>query len=107
MSLDVYLTKTIPTRIFSANITHNLYAMANEANIGMALWHPEEIGVTKAEQLIPLLKNALLKLKSDPDFFRKFDARNGWGLYEHFVSFVEKYLAACEENPDAEVTVSR
>ena len=34
-------------------------------------------------------------------------ATNGWGMYEHFVPFVEKYLEACKEYPDAVIEVSR
>ncbi len=32
---------------------------------------------------------------------------NGWGTYKNFVPWVAKYLAACEEYPDADVSVSR
>lgn len=39
--------------------------------------------------------------------FYSINKRKGWGLYEHFVPFVEKYLRACIENPDAFVSVSR
>ena len=108
MSLDVYLTRTRthPTTVYSANITHNLEYMANEAGIFKHLWCPGEIGITKAEQLIKPLRVGLALLKSDPERFKKFDSRNGWGLYSNFVPFVEKYLQACEEYPDSEVSVS-
>jgi hypothetical protein len=43
----------------------------------------------------------------DPERFEVYDSPNGWGLYEHFVPFVEAYLEACEKYPDAEVSVSR
>jgi hypothetical protein len=56
---------------------------------------------------VPLLEAGLAKLKADPAHFAKFNAENGWGLYEHFVPFVENYLAACKEHPEAEVSVSR
>lgn len=39
--------------------------------------------------------------------FRAYDSPNGWGTYDNFVPWLEKYLAACEEYPDAEVRVSR
>jgi len=52
MSLDVYLEVTKPTTIFEANITHNLNRMAQAAGIYEALWCPDEIGITKAAQLI-------------------------------------------------------
>lgn len=107
MSLDVILTRLAPCEVYSANITHNLGKMADAAGIYKHLWRPEEIGVTQARQLIDPLKAGLALLKSDPERFRAFDAPNGWGKYENFVPFVEKYLAACEANPDAAVTVSR
>lgn len=92
---------------YSSNITHNLGRMANEAGIYEHLWRPEEIGITKARQLIEPLREGLRLLQSDRTRFEAFNASNGWGLYEHFVPWVASYLAACEENPDADVHVSR
>jgi len=107
MSLDVTLTKTMPTTVYDANITHNLNTMAEEAGIYKHLWRPEELGISLAGGLIEPLKKGLELLKSDQVRFEKFNAENGWGLYEHFVPFVENYLNACIENPDAEISVSR
>ena len=107
MSLDVYLKAVRPTEVYSANITHNLNNMANAAGIYQALWRPEELHITKAGDLIPLLEKGLAELKADPEKFRAYNASNGWGMYEHFVPFVEDYLEACREYPDAEVSVSR
>ena len=107
MSLDVYLTATRPTEVFWANITHNLNKMAEAAGIYEALWRPEEIGITQAGQLIEPLSVGLEKLKADPMYYCQFNAVNGWGTYENFVPFVEKYLEACRENPDAEVRACR
>ena len=107
MSLDVYLKEVRPTQVYSANITHNLNTMAEEAGIYKALWRPEEIGIKTAAELVPLLSAGLDLLRSDPERFKRHNATNGWGLYEHFVPFVEKYLEACREHPDAEVSVSR
>jgi hypothetical protein len=107
MSLDVYLVAARPVEVYEANITHNLNEMAAAAGIYKHLWHPDEIGVTKASELIGPLTAGLAKLKADPAHFERFNSPNGWGKYKHFVPFVEKYLAACIENPDAEVKVSR
>lgn len=107
MSLDVYLERVQLTDVYSANVTHNLADMARAAAIYEACWRPDERGITKAAQLIPLLKDGLRLLKADPEFFRKFNPKNGWGDYDGFVSWVEDYLAACEANPDADVRVSR
>ena len=48
-----------------------------------------------------------MELKSRPEYFKQFNAANGWGTYEHFVPFVEGYLDACLQYRDAIVGVSR
>lgn len=107
MSLDVSLTETSPHEVYSANITHNLGPMAKAAGIYECLWRPEEIGITRAGQLIEPLTKGLASLKTSPEIFEQYNAANGWGLYKHFVPFVEKYLAACIEHPEAEVRADR
>ena len=107
MSLDVTLTECRPTTVFSSNITHNLGKMAQEAGIYEACWRPEEIGVARAWELIPLLQAGIAKMKERPSHFKQFDAKNGWGTYDQFLPWLKRYLAACEENPEATVSVSR
>lgn len=107
MSLDITLTAPRLCEVYSANITHNLTRMAEEADLYMTLWRPEEIGITKADELIEPLRTGLALLKSDPERFKQFNSPNEWGVYENLVSFVEYTLKACEENPDATVEVSR
>ena len=114
-------------QVYWANITHNLGKMADEAGVYEALWRPhrlkegynilesdhqaewkfEEENKTTAKDIIPLLEKGLADLKSRPEHFEKFNSSNGWGTYEHFVTFVEKYLEACKEYPDAIIEVSR
>lgn len=93
--------------VYSANITHNLGVMAEEAGIYSHLWRPEEIGITKAAQLIEPLTAGLARLEADPERFRKLNPHNGWGDYDVLVSFVRNYVLACRENPEADVTASR
>jgi hypothetical protein len=107
MSLDVYLKRVQPTEVYWGNITHNLAEMAEAAGIYKCMWRPDENGITKAKQLIRPLRAGLKKLKANPRKYKKFDAPNGWGTYGFFVKFVEEYLEACEEYPDADVGVSR
>jgi hypothetical protein len=107
MGLDVYLTAVRPTEVFSANITHNLGRMAGEAGIYKHLWRPEELGITTAGELVEPLAAGLALLRSEPERFEAFDAPNGWGVHENLVRFVERYLTACRENPDAKIEVSR
>lgn len=107
MSLDVHLTELRETNIFHKNITHNLNRMAMEAGIYDHLWKPEEIGITKASQLIEPLRKGLELLLDDPKRFKKFNPPNNWGNYDGLVEFVRAYLTACEENPSASVDACR
>lgn len=128
LSYDEGKTYTEDTeQVYWANITHNLNTMAGEAGIYEALWRPhrlkegynisendhqaewkfEEENTSLAKDIIPLLEKGLSDLKTRPEYFEKFNSPNGWGMYEHFVSFVENYLEACKEYPDAIIEVSR
>lgn len=107
MSLDVSLSALRQTCVFDSNITHNLGKMADKVGIYYHLWRPDEIGIHKAEQLIEPLERGLKFLLDDPDRFRAFDPANGWGDYDGLVRFVDGYLTACRENPDADVRANR
>jgi hypothetical protein len=93
--------------VYSANITHNLSEMADAAGIYKHLWRPDEIGITKASELIEPLRAGLEQLQANPLHFQQFNPDNGWGSYEGLLRFVRDYWRACEEWPDAEVSVSR
>lgn len=124
MSLDVYLTgKTVDVpcccscghehsrpeseEYFHANITHNLNLMAVEAGIYDCVWTPDEHGITKAGQVVDPLEAGIALMKSDPARFMRLNANNGWGTYDNFLPWLERYLTACKANPEASVSVSR
>ena len=102
---------TLPSddeEVYSANITHNLNRMAGHAgNLYEALWRPEDIDATVANDLIPYLEEGLSLLKNDPEKYREYNPPNGWGDYNGLVRFTTNYLKACREYPKAEVYVSR
>jgi hypothetical protein len=81
--------------------------MAMEAGVYMYLWRPDELGITRAGDIVGALEVGLEELINNPEHFRKFNSPNGWGLYCHFVPFVKDVLHACEQNPDAKIEVSR
>lgn len=107
MSLDVSLMVTMPTDVFSANITHNLGEMALLCGLYKPLWRPEEIDAKTAADLIEPIKIGLANLHSDPKKFKQYNPSNGWGDYDGLVKFASEYLDACMENPDAKIHVSR
>lgn len=112
--------------VFDANITHNLNTMADKAGIYEALWRPYRLHkdwkdtndyekelkfegsvIMKAKDIISTLEKGLTLLKEKPEYFKKFNAENGWGTYEQFVPWVEEYLEACKQYPESEIYVSR
>jgi hypothetical protein len=107
MSLNVILSNADTGDSYSANITHNLNRMAEAAGIYRHLWRPEELGIVYARELIEPLTEGLNRMKADPVYYSQFNAPNGWGLYQHFVPWVERYLDACKALPDATVEVYR
>ena len=112
MSLDIHLVPDACPHCgrgdegYSANITHNLTRMAAHAGLYKPLWRPEENGITHARDLINPLVCGIRKMRDYPDRFRKYDSPNGWGLYQHFLPWLERLLEACRENPGAAVQVS-
>ena len=117
MSLDITLIDPNVTQksfndylracVFEINITHNLAKMADKAGIYEAIWRPEEIGATRAIHIIELVKDGIKKLEKDPEYFRQFDAKNGWGTYNQFIPWLKRYLEGLEENPDSIIEISR
>lgn len=107
MSLDVQLTDDAGNELFSANITHNLNKMATDAGIYMHLWRPEEIGITKARDLIEPVAAGLALMVAEPERFKALNPPNGWGSWKGFVPWIAEYLEACRTYLDANVTVSR
>jgi hypothetical protein len=140
MSLDVSLYRNYlisydegvtlePRReeVYSANITHNLNKMADEAGIYNALWRPyqlkpeynipeddlqaeykfEEANPVRAHEIIDIIEKGLEDMKARPKHYEKFNSSNGWGMYHNFVPWIEEYLKALKEFPEAQVVCDR
>lgn len=113
MGLTVYLEVTQPTVVYDRNITHNLSTMATACVVSETLtlydvlWCPLECDLYYAHELIPLLEAGFKELNSDPQFFKRYNPKNGWGSYEGLVDYVYNYLIACKLTPNAEIKVSK
>ena len=140
MSLDVILYrnyhvsyddgKTLEPKkeeMYSANITHNLGKMAEEAGLYKALWRPYQLkegynipegdhdaeykyeveNPVRAFEIIPIIEKGLEDMLARPKHYETFNSPNGWGLYKHFVPFIEKYLEALKEYPESFVDCDR
>ena len=88
--------------VFYANTTHNLMQMANAAGIYQSIWE----GSGLAKDLIAPLEAGIKWLKENKEEAESYNSSNGWGTYEHFLPWVERYLEACKKYPEATVSVS-
>ena len=108
MSLDVWLNRVQETVVYErTGLTHNLVEMATRAGVYYCIWRPEELGIQTAGELVPRLQDGLTILKAKPDHFKQFNPENQWGSYDGLIQFIEEYLEACIEYPDAIVEVCR
>jgi hypothetical protein len=113
MSLDVSLMVVKPCEVYTANITHNLGAMASEVKLSNGLtlydvlWRPDEHSLVYARDIADLLDEGWNILLCDPDHFMTFDPPNKWGSYDGLQNFVYKYRNACWDNPDSTLSISR
>tara|TARA_R110000782_G_scaffold30983_6_gene76815 strand:+ start:5024 stop:5446 length:423 start_codon:yes stop_codon:yes gene_type:complete len=113
--------------VYNANITHNLGEMASEAGLYEALWRPhklkevysisendyiseynfEKSNPVIASEITLIIEKGLEDMKARPEHYKTFDSPNGWGIYDHFIPFIEKYLEALKEHPESIVECCR
>ena len=105
MSLDFCLIEK-EEYVLDKNITHNLNVMADKAGIYDCLWRPSENGFKYAKDIIPTLEKGLSDMKKRPEYFKQWNSSNGWGLYKHFIPWLEDVLKGCKDYPNAEISVS-
>jgi hypothetical protein len=46
-------------------------------------------------------------MKARPKHYEKFNSSNGWGMYHNFIPWIEEYLKALKEFPEAQVVCDR
>lgn len=113
--------------VYSGNITHNLGKMAEEAGLYKALWRPYQLkegynipeddhhaeykyeveNPVRAHEIISIIEKGLEDMIARPAHYKTFDSPNGWGLYKHFVPFIENYLEALKKYPESFVECDR
>ena len=97
--------------VHDSNITHNLTKMAHKSGLYNPLWdiykYTDDDNKVLARYLISDLEEGLKELKSNPEKYKQFNSPNSWGMYKHFVPFVEKFLKDCKEYPNGEVYMSK
>lgn len=93
--------------VFSDNYTHNANKMASEAGIYEVVWRPDEVGITHAKQIVEKLEAGIKLMRDEPERFIALQPENGWGSYDSFLPWLERYLKACKAHPEALVSADR
>lgn len=104
MSLDFTLTEVKETEVFSTNVTHNLARMFDEAGVYDALYMSEG---KCAGDIISVIEEGIAKMEAEPERFKPFSAKNGWGTYEQAIPWLKDLVVGLKENPDATIRVSK
>jgi len=120
MSWDIYVLDDKPTEvecdqcgnkkmeylsIWDDNITYNLSAMARECGLWHVMFNPEIAGM-KIGRLLPQLETAINQLENDPDFYKDFNPKNGWGTYEDLLKTAKEFLEIVKEYPETTIHIS-
>lgn len=107
MSYDVYLLadlggpELVTVTGLNANYTYNCGPMLKEA-VGVWL---SELNGRLCSEVLPLLRLAIDKMKSDPRRYELLNPDNGWGDSIGWMDFLTKIANACELAPKAMVHV--
>jgi len=86
MSYWVYVKpKEEPVRPaeFEGNVTYNVSTMLRRAGI-----HPAILNGLTVKEVRPVIEHAYMVMYDNADYFRRFEASNGWGTYETTFKFV-------------------
>ena len=98
MSYWVYVKpKDEPVRPaqFEGNVTYNVSTMLRRAGI-----HPAILSGMTVKEVRPVIDHACDLMADNPDYFRQFEAVNGWGTYETTFKFVTNLNEYLESAPD-------
>ena len=55
--------------------------------------------------LIPYIERAIHRLKKNPEYFKQFEASNGWGTVEQMIPYLERFLDSCKCDLEENVLV--
>lgn len=91
--------------VFVASVTHGLAKMAEAVGLYELLWHPERSGIVHARDLIDPLTDGLARLRRDRSRLDPFTPPPRRGNRFVLIDFMESYLVACQDYPQAEVRV--
>lgn len=106
MSLDLELYFEVDTGgkenrrlvVYDGNITHNVSAMWNKANVYNVLYGSNG---ARCGDYLEQLQAGIAKMIAPKSEFEKLNPANGWGNYKVALDFLIEFTQAVAENPNA------
>jgi len=102
MSYDISLVKG-EKEVYNDNYTYNVSPMFRDAIGGGGL---HELYDKKAVEVIPMLENAITKMKNNPEHYEVMNPSNKWGNYEGALGVLENLYKACKKNKTAIIKIT-
>jgi hypothetical protein len=103
MSLDIGIRcNCCKAEIVSMSITHNLTEMAEACGLYSLMWEAEG---KEVKDLVLPLKQAIKELKNNPEKYKKYNPKNGWGDYEGLLKVAMEFYKECFRNRNKNVTI--
>jgi len=84
--------------VFEANMTYNVGTMIRRAGL-----HPQVLNGMKVSQAYGIIKNGLLVMEQNAQYFKQFDSDNGWGTYATTVTCIRSLYEAMDEGHDDDI----
>ena len=103
MSYDINLVNCDEKEVYDDNYTYNVASMFRDAIGGEGLY---ELYGKSAKDCLLLLKDSIVKMKSNPKHYEDMNPENGWGDYKGALKVLERLYNACVENLDSKVIIS-
>jgi hypothetical protein len=107
ISYDKINWEPYPEEVSKLNITHNLISMAEALGIYRKVWRPEENNIIYCKDMISHIQKAILLLKSDPEYYIKYNAPNQCGDITDMIIFLQEYYVICKKYPNCKIEASR
>ena len=89
--------------VFHCIFTEEFTSALESADIYMHVWNPSQVGARVADDMWPVLSQALSEMEGSASFYTRICG--GAPLYSHLYDMLERYAQTCADYPDARIKV--
>ncbi len=101
-SLKIFTGKKMTNVVCCGNCTYNLGNMFKKA-LGFNF---SDLNGKRAGDVLSKLQLSIKDMRDNPDEYKEYNPDNGWGTYEGAFEYLVRIAEACENHPDATISIS-